>query len=187
MPQNHFREPKNRREHLLSSLPIVLPVAAVTISAAAFGLLFLQGDLVESAEETVTYTAAIGADDEQVEMYVYDAGNDEVEETEEEASEMNAASSYAAKERILPAGEVEDTAELVDAYSSVPLFVSSGNLAEQGVQTRLELLEDLFSKRHVLEPCRCGHKRNDGRRNCHVRYRHAVQPFRLWLWKLQHL
>lgn len=73
MPQNHFREPKNRREHLLSSLPIVLPVAAVTISAAAFGLLFLQGDLVESAEETVTYTAAIGADDEQVEMYVYDA------------------------------------------------------------------------------------------------------------------
>ena len=47
MPQNHFREPKNRREHLLSSLPIVLPVAAVTISAAAFGLLFLQGDLVE--------------------------------------------------------------------------------------------------------------------------------------------
>lgn len=45
MPQNHFREPKNRREHLLSSLPIVLPVAAVTISAAAFGLLFLQGDL----------------------------------------------------------------------------------------------------------------------------------------------
>lgn len=99
MPQNHFREPKNRREHLLSSLPIVLPVAAVTISAAAFGLLFLQGDLVESAEETVTYTAAIGADDEQVEMYVYDAGNDEVEEAEE-ASEMNAASSYAAKERI---------------------------------------------------------------------------------------
>ena len=57
---------------------------------------------------------------------------------------MNAASSYAAKERILPAGEVEDTAELVDAYSSVPLFVSSGNLAEQGVQTRLELLEDYF-------------------------------------------
>ena len=109
MPQNHFREPKNRREHLLSSLPIVLPVAAVTISAAAFGLLFLQGDLVESAEETVTYTAAIGADDEQVEMYVYDAGNDEVEEAEEEASEMNAASSYAAKERILPAGEVEET------------------------------------------------------------------------------
>lgn len=144
MPQNHFREPKNRREHLLSSLPIVLPVAAVTISAAAFGLLFLQGDLVESAEETVTYTAAIGAADEQVEMYVYDAGNDEVEEAEEEASEMNAASSYAAKERILPAGEVEDTAELVDAYSSVPLFVSSGNLAEQGVQTRLELLEDYF-------------------------------------------
>ena len=144
MPQNHFREPKNRREHLLSSLPIVLPVAAVTISAAAFGLLFLQGDLVESAKETVTYTAAIGADDEQVEMYVYDAGNDEVEEAEEEASEMNAASSYAAKERILPAGEVEDTAELVDAYSSVPLFVSSGNLAEQGVQTRLELLEDYF-------------------------------------------
>lgn len=121
MPQNHFREPKNRREHLLSSLPIVLPVAAVTISAAAFGLLFLQGDLVERAEETVTYTAAIGADDEQVEMYVYDAGNDEVEEVEEEASEMNAASSYTAKERILPAGEVEDTAELVDAYSSVPL------------------------------------------------------------------
>lgn len=144
MPQNHFREPKNRREHFLSSLPIVLPVAAVTISAAAFGLLFLQGDLVERAEETVTYTAAIGADDEQVEMYVYDAGNDEVEEAEEEASEMNAASSYAAKERILPAGEVEDTAELVDAYSSVPLFVSSGNLAEQGVQTRLELLEDYF-------------------------------------------
>lgn len=99
MPQNHFREPKNRREHLLSSLPIVLPVAAVTISAAAFGLLFLQGDLVERAEETVTYTAAIGAADEQVEMYVYDAGNDEVEEAEEEASEMNAASSYAAKER----------------------------------------------------------------------------------------
>lgn len=95
MPQNHFREPKNRREHFLSSLPIVLPVAAVTISAAAFGLLFLQGDLVERAEETVTYTAAIGADDEQVEMYVYDAGNDEVEEAEEEASEMNAASSYA--------------------------------------------------------------------------------------------
>lgn len=118
MPQNHFREPKNRREHLLSSLPIVLPVAAVTI-AAAFGLLFLQGDLVERAEETVTYTAAIGAADEQVEMYVYDAGNDEVEEAEEEASEMNAASSYAAKERILPAGEVEDTAELVDAYSSL--------------------------------------------------------------------
>ena len=144
MPQNHFREPKNRCEHLLSSLPIVLPVAAVTISAAAFGLLFLQGDLVESAKETVTYTAAIGAADEQVEMYVYDAGNDEVEEAEEEASEMNAASSYAAKERILPAGEVEDTAELVDAYSSVPLFVSSGNLAEQGVQTRLELLEDYF-------------------------------------------
>ena len=114
MPQNHFREPKNRREHLLSSLPIVLPVAAVTI-AAAFGLLFLQGDLVERAEETVTYTAAIGADDEQVEMHVYDASNDEVEEAEEEASEMNAASSYAAKERILPAGEVEDTAELVDA------------------------------------------------------------------------
>lgn len=28
--------------------------------------------------------------------------------------------------------------------SSVPLFVSSGNLAEQGVQTRLELLEDYF-------------------------------------------
>lgn len=105
MPQNHFREPKNRREHLLSSLPIVLPVAAVTI-AAAFGLLFLQGDLVERAEETVTYTAAIGADDEQVEMHVYDASNDEVEEAEEEASEMNAASSYAAKERILPAGEV---------------------------------------------------------------------------------
>ena len=51
-----------------------------------------------------------------MEMYVYDAGNDEVEEAEEEASEMNAASSYAAKERILPAGEVEDTAELVDAY-----------------------------------------------------------------------
>lgn len=143
MPQNHFREPKNRREHLLSSLPIVLPVAAVTI-AAAFGLLFLQGDLVERAEETVTYTAAIGADDEQVEMHVYDASNDEVEEAEEEASEMNAASSYAAKERILPAGEVEDTAELVDAYSSVPLFVSSGSLAEQGVQTRLELLEDYF-------------------------------------------
>lgn len=70
MPQNHFREPKNRREHLLSSLPIVLPVAAVTISAAAFGLLFLQGNLVERAEETVTYTAAIGAADEQVEMYV---------------------------------------------------------------------------------------------------------------------
>ena len=113
MPQNHFREPKNRREHFLSSLPIVLPVAAVTISAAAFGLLFLQGDLVERAEETVTYTAAIGAADEQVEMYVYNAGNDEVEEAEEEASEMNAASSYAAKERILPADEVEDTAELV--------------------------------------------------------------------------
>ena len=93
MPQNHFREPKNRREHLLSSLPIVLPVATVTISAAAFGLLFLQGDLVERAEETVTYTAAIGAADEQVEMYVYDAGNDEVEEAEEEASEMNAAPS----------------------------------------------------------------------------------------------
>lgn len=144
MPQNHFREPKNRREHLLSSLPIVLPVAAVTISAAAFGLLFLQGNPVESVEESLTYTAAIGAADEQVEMYVYDAGNDEVEEAEEEASEMNAASSYAAKERILPAGEVEDTAELVDAYSSVPLFVSSGNLAEQGVQTRLELLEDYF-------------------------------------------
>lgn len=88
MPQNHFREPKNRREHLLSSLPIVLPVAAVTISAAAFGLLFLQGNPVESAEETVTYTAAIGAADEQVEMYVYDAGNDEVEKAEEEASEM---------------------------------------------------------------------------------------------------
>ena len=116
----------------------------MTISAAAFGLLFLQGDLVERVEETVTYTAASGADDEQVEMYVYNAGNDEVEEAEEEASEMNAASSYAAKERILPAGEVEDTAELVDAYSSVPLFVSSGNLAEQGVQTRLELLEDYF-------------------------------------------
>lgn len=144
MPQNHFREPKNRREHLLSSLPIVLPVAAVTISAAAFGLLFLQGNPVESVEESLTYTAAIGAADEQVEMYVYDAGNDEVEEAEEEASEMNAASSYAAKERIFPAGEVEDTAELVDAYSSVPLFVSSGNLAEQGVQTRLELLEDYF-------------------------------------------
>ena len=30
------------------------------------------------------------------------------------------------------------------AYSSVPLFVSSGSLAEQGVQTRLELLEDYF-------------------------------------------
>ena len=119
MPQNHFREPKNRREHLLSSLPIVLPVAAVTISAAAFGLLFLQGNPVESVEESLTYTAAIGAADEQVEMYVYDAGNDEVEEAEEEASEMNAASSYAAKERILPAGEVEDTAELVDAYSSL--------------------------------------------------------------------
>lgn len=187
MPQNHFREPKNRREHLLSSLPIVLPVAAVTISAAAFGLLFLQGNPVESVEESLTYTAAIGAADEQVEMYVYDAGNDEVEEAEEEASEMNAASSYAAKERILPAGEVEDTAELVDAYSSVPLFVSSGNLAEQGVQTRLELLEDYFPNGMYLEPCRCGHKRNDGRRNCHVRYRHAVQPFRLWLWKLQHL
>jgi len=86
MPQNHFREPKNRREYFLSSLPIVLPVAAVTISAA-FGLLFLQGDLVERAEETVTYTAAIGAADEQVEMYVYDAGDDEVEEAEEEASE----------------------------------------------------------------------------------------------------
>ena len=100
MPQNHFREPKNRREHLLSSLPIVLPVAAVTISAAAFGLLFLQGNPVESVEESLTYTAAIGAADEQVEMYVYDAGNDEVEEAEEEASEMNAASSYAAKERI---------------------------------------------------------------------------------------
>ena len=87
MPQNHFREPKNRREHLLSSLPIVLPVAAVTISAAAFGLLFLQGNPVESVEESLTYTAAIGAADEQVEMYVYDAGNDEVEEAEEEASE----------------------------------------------------------------------------------------------------
>ena len=96
----------------------------MTISAAAFGLLFLQGNPVESVEESLTYTAAIGAADEQVEMYVYDAGNDEVEEAEEEASEMNAASSYAAKERILPAGEVEDTAELVDAYSSVPLFVS---------------------------------------------------------------
>lgn len=70
MPQNHFREPKNRREHLLSSLPIVLPVAAVTISAAAFGLLFLQGNPVESVEESLTYTAAIGAADEQVEMYV---------------------------------------------------------------------------------------------------------------------
>lgn len=144
MPQNHFREPKNRREHLLSSLPIVLPVAAVTISAAAFGLLFLQGDLVERAEETVTYTAAIGADDEQVEMYVYDAGNDEVEEAEEEASEMNAASSYAAKERILPTGEVEDTAELVDAYSSVLLFVSSRILRSKACRHGLNCLKIIF-------------------------------------------
>lgn len=144
MPQNHFREPKNRREHLLSSLPIVLPVAAVTISAAAFGLLFLQGDLVERAEETVTYTAAIGADDEQVEMYVYDAGNDEVEEAEEEASEMNAASSYAAKERIFPAGEVEDTAELVDAYSSVPLFVPAAILRSKACRHGLSCLKIIF-------------------------------------------
>ena len=139
MPQNHFREPKKRRERLISSLPIVLPVAAVTISAAMFGLLFLQGDRVESVEEPVTYTAAIGADDEQMEMYVYDAGINEESEAEEEASEMNAA-----KERILPADEVKDAAELVDAYSSVPLFVSSGDLAEQSVKTRLELLEDYF-------------------------------------------
>lgn len=139
MPQNHFREPKNRRERLISSLPIVLPVAAVTISAVAFGLLFLQGDRVESVEEPVTYTAALGADDEQMEMYIYDAGINEESETEEEASEMNAA-----KERILPADEVKDAAELVDAYSSVPLFVSSSDLAEQSVQTRLELLEDYF-------------------------------------------
>ena len=144
MPQNHFREPKKRRERLISSLPIVFPVAAVTISAAMFGLLFLQGDLVESAEEPVTYTAAIGADDEQMEMYIYDAGINEESEAEEEASEMDAASSYAAKERILPAGEVEEAAEFLDAYSSVPLFVSSGDLAEQSVQTRLELLEDYF-------------------------------------------
>ena len=143
MPQNHFREPKNRRERLISSLPIVLPVAAVTISAAMFGLLFLQGDRVESVEEPVTYTAAIGADDEQMEMYIYDAGINEESEAEE-ASEMDAASSYAAKERILPADEVKDAAELVDAYSSVPLFVSSSDLAEQSVQTRLELLEDYF-------------------------------------------
>ena len=143
MPQNHFREPKNRRERLISSLPIVLPVAAVTISAAMFGLLFLQGDRVESVEEPVTYIAALGADDEQVEMYIYDAGINEESEAEE-ASEMDAASSYAAKERILPAGEVEEAAELVDAYSSVPLFVSSSDLAEQSVQTRLELLEDYF-------------------------------------------
>ena len=144
MPQNHFRKPKNRRERLISSLPIVLPVAAVTISAAMFGLLFLQGDRVESVEEPLTYTAAIGADDEQMEMYIYDAGINEESEAEEEASEMDAASSYAAKERILPAGEVEEAAELVDAYSSVPLFVSSSDLAEQSVQTRLELLEDYF-------------------------------------------
>ena len=108
-----------------------------------FGLLFLQGDRVESAEEPVTYTAALGADDEQMEMYIYDAGINEESEAEE-ASEMDAASSYAAKERILPADEVKDAAELVDAYSSVPLFVSSGDLAEQSVQTRLELLEDYF-------------------------------------------
>ena len=144
MPQNHFRELKNRRERLISSLPIVLPVAAVTISAAMFGLLFLQGDRVESVEEPVTYTAAIGADDEQMEMYIYDAGINEESEAEEEASEMNAASSYAAKERILPADEAKDAAELVDTYSSVPLFVSSSDLAEQSVQTRLELLEDYF-------------------------------------------
>ena len=44
----------------------------------------------------------------------------------------------------MPAGEVEEAAEFLDAYSSVPLFVSSGDLAEQSVQTRLELLEDYF-------------------------------------------
>ena len=147
MPQNHFRATEKPDVNIyLSSLPVVLPVAAVTISAAAFRLLLLQGDLVERAEETVTYTAAIGAADEQVEMYVYDAGNDEVEEAEEEASEMNAASSYAAKERILPRWRSRRHAQsLLDAYKlCLPLFVSSGNLAEQGVQTRLELLEDYF-------------------------------------------
>ena len=174
MPQNHFREPKKRRERLISSLPIVLPVAAVTISAAMFGLLFLQGDLVESAEEPVTYTAAIGADDEQMEMYIYDAGINEESEAEEEASEMDAASSYAAKERILPAGEVEEAAEFLDAYSSVPLFVSSGDLAEQSVQTRLELLEDYFPNgmywNHVgvdTSEMPCNHSVN-GYENCNV-------------------
>lgn len=161
MPQNHFKS-ETRREKLISALPVVLPTAAVLISAL-FGVMFLQGNYAESAEEPfASQSAVIAGADETVDMYVYDdTDTDEDfaaetmpdEEYEEysayEDTEDNARSDtpaqHGSKDRILSAGETQDAAELVDSFTvDIPLFATGDELVEQRVRERLEMLEEYF-------------------------------------------
>lgn len=155
MPQNHFK-PETRREKLLSSLPVVLPTVAVILSAVTAALL-LHGHYAESTEETLaSHSAVIAAADEETEMYVYDADENEVPESEaesipddayedtEESALSDTPAQHGTKDRVLSAGETKDAAELVDSYTSIPLFATGDEIVEQRVREQLALLEDYF-------------------------------------------